>query len=471
MGDSLATIETCLREARFREARELFDRAPLPRGDASRALRLAELAYRVGDPARGLRILQPLLRSVRTGSRQRGEALVTEALCLSRLGAVEEALAILHTEEAQRSPRCAFAQGAARLAQWDAAGAADDFRRASASLRLRYPRLVAEVNLAAALVASGETLQSTALLRHLLHETSLSGYRLLQANVLEIGAQRDLLRKDWPSMEVRLRLAKQWIGDGALDGLFVDKWTALRALWKDGRTDLVEDVRKLAERAGHWETVRDLDRHRALALRDRPLALRVVFGTPNAFFREAFVGAWGEGLALPESYDWGDGPDGPVVDALVADGLSPAARRLLQTLVEERYGARRAGALFGSVFPGEIFRPEFGRARIHQLVLRLRRWLKERSLPIVVEAAGDYRLRFTGPVRLRLRAPERAADPRVFFESVLRRSLGEKRFGAREAARATSLPLRTVQRSLTNLVNEGVLLREGAGRAARYRFR
>ena len=262
-----------------------------------------------------------------------------------------------------------------------------------------------------------------ALLRGLLHETSVRKLWLLLGNSLELSAANFVMQRELGKAGAMLEKAERLLERSATSGeFFVRKWQAIRALglapsdesaWRP-----VEGIREEARERGHWETIRDCDRFLALFTADTSLATHVWFGTPYGGFRSRLVADFGTGLVLPRSYRWRLGKEegaAPRIDLRTGeiDGgrgtlkTGTSIHRLLLALAADFYRPFRIASLHFTLFSDRFFDPQSSLHRVHGQVRLLRAWLAEHGLPLEVRhEKGYYRLGARRPIVLEVHTGE-----------------------------------------------------------------
>jgi hypothetical protein len=266
-----AKIDEWVRTGNGNRARHLLHRLSesgafhrLPREEAAP---IAALARRSGLPMLGLALLTPYVRpSHRRPAEPTPREKAEYAGCLAYVGATGEALEILKTLDAASLPMVYLFRSFAHISRWEYAMAIPYLKLyVRAESLTPYQRLVGRLNLADALVQTGNTLGAGALLRDLLHRASIQRHGNLTGKALEIAAQKFIFQKRWSQAEPLLERAEWLLRDSeSLDLFFVRKWKAVISLFRDHRTTRLESVRAEALQRHHWETARDCDRFRAI---------------------------------------------------------------------------------------------------------------------------------------------------------------------------------------------------------------
>ena len=447
----------------------------------------AGLAWRVGLPQLGIKALNPL---VRPSSRKPATATEAEKIeyagCLVKIGAAEEALALVTGIAAAEHPRVLLVQAFAYIAQWDYHSARTYLAQYVRHGKVRaYDRLVGKVNLAEAMIHDGKIDKARMALRDLLHDASLRRLHLVFGKTLELAAQFAIEHGRYAEADKYLQQAGKVLGaTNGLDIFFVEKWSAISAArqTKGGPEALAKlaTVRTKAEAIGHWETVRDCDKWLALVTGDESRLRHLYHGTPHAAFRRdlaklpAAPKDWGTEylwqvtpgkaksvLDLTDRSPWLDGPLRP--DQLL--------HRLLVALTSDFYRPFRVATLYARLYPGEHYNPESSPHRVHEAVKRLRNFLADEKLGLeILEAGGQYRLSAEKPFSIRVPLRTLVPTKKNSFLNLVRNRWPDAPFSVNEVSELLKVSSRTALSQVKTAVEEGALVKEGKGPATRYRL-
>jgi len=444
---------------------------------------LAALARRAEVPALGISVLAPVVRPA-SGKSDASDAEKSEyAACLVRLGAETEALTLLDTVDAKRHPGALLYRAFALVNEWEYARTIPLLEQFIATGSDDYLKLVARVNLAAALVFERRHGDAARIIAALTGETAQ--LPLVHHNALELAAQNLIFQGDWAAAKAALKKVEEFAKKtGGVDALLIRKWGALLRLLRDGASPITlaewQEVRAEAKARGLWETVRTCDRFRASSTKDAALWLKLYFGTPYSEFRKKLVAEFPSPPPLPPSYAWYPGGEATAKHSIdlgtgELDGR-PALRpgmlqhRLVFVLASDFYRPLRTASIHARIYPRDYFSPSSSPARVRQALATLRRWLAARHLSIAIEETdGTYRFSGKGVAfQVPLTgAPDDLESARLVE---LRGRLGAAPFGAAEVARALGVPLRSAQRLLQKGVERGGVTRSGSGNAVKYQF-
>jgi len=483
-------IDGLIRDGRFEEARSLLNSIPLHSVLRRHAVSLASFARRAGLPVLGIRVLSPYVRpKVKTRTTTRDDEKVEYAGNLVRLGALAEAERLLAEVSAQ-VPEAWLFRAYARVGQWDYRGSLLPLKRYLQTSDLNpYARLVAEVNLAAALLYERDP-DAESLLHRLEAAAQAGNHRLLLGTIRNFSLQAAIARQDWNSVDERLKRARETLEKtGAIEEFFVQKWGAiadyLRFPRQPSRSQNLEIIKVEAFRRRHWESLRDIDYWCASVTRDPRLILKLWFGTPHVSYRKKVEALMGKKFAVPEHFLWepesaADKIHGGILDSVSGEwGRASASRReglklaqqtsrALSLLVSDFYRPFRTAEAHAALFGDAYFNPESSPVRVRQAFSRLGRWLKANRIPLVIERKDEaYRLRARGPLTVRIyREPAGVKTQNLL--ATLRDHFGVEAFSISQAQKALGKPRRTTLRLLTELTERGELQRQGKLISTRY---
>lgn len=449
--------------------------------------RFANLARRTRLGQLALRVLNPIVRP--TGRRVESateEEKAEYAASLAVVGAAEEAIGLFHTLDPKRNPEVLLHQAYAHFAQWDYAKAIPLLERYTTSPSLsEYWYLVGLGNLAAALVYERKA-EAKDVLEKLLKLSDPAQHRIVHGYALNLTAENAIWERCWKDAKERLGVAEEYFKHAdSLESLFIRKWQAVVHLYEDPSKKTAKQLSPILEEARkreHWETLRSVDYHCAVALKDRDLFLKLYFGTPYDSFLEKLAGDFGQTVEIPESYAWNLVPGDQKVFWFSFDSTTKRKNaikegsvldRLMRALACDFYRPLRMAEIHTKLYPGEYFNPVSSPTRVAQLMNRIRRHWESTRVPMkILEAKGSYSLSCSRPCRVNLRSSRSGSeDWFALKQQALRLVLEGKPFDANGAAVVLKLPLWTTKRVLKTLFERGMVSREGKARATRYRFR
>lgn len=486
--NELAEIDRLVRAGDGTSGRARLEKLLVVRPPRELLVPCATLAFRLFAPHLGIRLLHPIVRS--PGKRildPTPEERTAYAGCLIRLGAPDEALELLRDIDDKMLPAALFYRAAALVSRWDYAGSIPLWKSYLASNGLSwYERAVARTNLAAALVYERQFLPAHHLLRELLYDASLGRHRLLLGRALELAAEACLLKGEWDRAEAFLDRAGTLLSAAPLpESLFVRKFQSVAILLRSRKpaagVRAMEQTRAEAVRYGHWETVRDCDYMLATFTADPERLAHVLFGTPYASYRQRLLLHAPPEFRAPSRYVWRLGPPGAdpaTLDLFSGESSGKAslkvgqmAHRTLSKLASDFYRPCRTATLFAHLCPGEAFHPLHSSQRVHQAVVRLRKWISDAGLPLeITESGGQYSLTASAPFELGIAWAAGATDRGSALFERLRAALHGESFSKSQIAEVLGISPRAALRAVAPAVESGTLLRTGSGNAIYYKF-
>lgn len=446
----IAECETHLRNGRADLVnRRLF---ALKVKDLPRSMRLplASLCRRAGLINMGLRMLAPVVRP--DGPLGHDEASDSEkceyAFLIMKSGSVREALKILAPLTESPIKEARLYVGYCHILSWDHEAAIPHLTAYLNDMDDSYAKKVVQVNLAAALVSAEHWAESLQLLSEILADAKAQGLTRLQGNCLELRSQVHLHTHEFTKCRADLdeaaRLLEQ---ERSSDQLFVVKWKSILEALTSRSEEPLRLFQKEALLRQHWESVRECDLFSLKINFDRRKFEKLYFGTPYASYRKRILR---EIQRTPEtnSFLWGhDGGDGELdlyrgilSTSSATEKLTPMNQLLFVSLFRDLYRPISIGGLFANLMPEEYFNPFTSPNRIHQILFRARKWIKERRLPIeITEDSGQFSPQLTAPFHCLI--PLETEDFRVqeIHLDRLKERFGQRRFKSHEARAVLAL--------------------------------
>ncbi|MCB0405636.1 MAG: hypothetical protein KDD51_12705 [Bdellovibrionales bacterium] len=484
LSDKLSEIDEALRTGQTASARKLLD--AVLKGNIPRQFRwkVAALCRRSGVSEKAARLLHPYVRgsSARQAAPSPNE-LVEYAGALERLGALNESVRLLKSINGEHHPRALLYFAYCEIAQWNYGGAIpklEQFLRND--LPTPYDKLVAAVNLAAALVYErrlGEGLEKCQqLIEHAKQVTS----NRLRANLHEIRAQALLWEKKWEAAQKELETARELLCSENHDYLYVMKWQALIRCYRNPEDTAafleLRKVRAIAQKKPDYETVRDCDRHESFLKKDVDLFIHLYFGTPHPALRQRLLEE-SSPASIPSTYDWTlqPGKGAAICDLSLADpSLSAGLKagqltyKLMRALSSDFYRPVSTTEIHNLLHPDDYFNPETTPLRVYQTISAARKWIVSSSLPFEIhEHQGSYEFRTHGPLVLRCPNPDANQDENSVFVRQLKERWGVTPFTTKEVSSFLKISPRLAVLRLRTACDSGLLSQEGQGRSTKYR--
>lgn len=476
---ALDELESGVRDGRLRDVQEKLEKLRLTGWSRERVLRAANLARRVHRPRLTLKWLHARIRPEPGLDLDPAtpEEICEYAVGLHRIGAYREALELLAPASVHQIPQASLYRAFGHFAQWDYEEGLRHIENflAHPGLNEEYQRRVGRINQIAALVFLEKYDDALRVAEPLTEDLRRDRQSLLWANALELQSQIHLGRHDFARARETLNEARGLLQSfDTVDGLFVEKWTAILDATENSRPSILQEFRATPLKLGHWETLRDLDFYQLRISPDEKSLQWLYFGTPYPAYRRRLRQEFGDRFPLPETA-WvsrGSAPDFSINVMKVGDDLGEIPHRILVLLLRDFYKPQRVGEIFSDLFPEEYFNPTHSINRIHQIMKRGRAWIEALGWPVRLEERdGAYGLRASENARIFVRESAWPLTGEGLVVESLRPEFGEREFVATEVSEKMRVSLASAGRLLKRAVESGYVTKIGGGRTTRYRLR
>lgn len=441
----------------------------IPRSSVAEA---AALARRLSQPLEAIKVLRPF---VRPSDKKMIIATTAEkaeyAGALVRLGMISEAKKLLREIPADEYPRSYLFQAFALISHWDYQAAEGPLNK-----YIQHPKadpyevLLAKVNLGFGYVYQNK--KSEKFIQDLLLETKNSENYFLYSNTLEMAADFYTQKKKWKKAQEFIQLSETLLKDsGTIDAYLVRKQKAILELKQKGfdsqtQKELLK-VRQEALDRGHWESFRDCQYHLALAQKNLKEITKIYFGTPYNSYQKRIANH----VHITDDF-YVYGPEGKAGRDLyhIGQNWPDLPHRLLIFLVKDFYRPRRTYEIFDELYPNEFFDPKSSPFKVHQILKRLRQYLRDDKIPIdIVEQEGFFKIRTKIGLKIsRLNEPLKDLKSKQDLETELKRFKKAGLFTVNQYASGLKIPRRSAQRSLQKLVAAGLLTKQGKAWQTKY---
>lgn len=459
---------------------------------------IAQLARRVGLYYTTLRILHSIVRPIKKSD---VPATDTEKLqyaaALIAVGATSEAQSWLLQINEAIEPQVLLYQAINCFTTWSYEQALPYLEKYINTKIDDYQKLMGQINLASALVATRNFEKALQLCKVIGDETKTKKMVLLNAYSLEIRSEAELWLGQHKNCEATLARAEKALAkSGVKAAIWLKKWKAISLLFnhklKKG-FQLLAETRKQAFTDSDWETLRECDLFQSLFSKDENLFCQVYFGTPFLSYRERIQDIFADQnifYTVPDNYllklkthsiNNEHTPTGKTDTDTHAFEIDPTAmnsqsvlkpgqleHRLLCTLTEDFYRPYRLAHLHECLYPQQYFNPITSPRKIHELVRRARAPLNDLGLTIESHKSG-YKLTATKNILLKVHAKN---SPPVAREHYLWREFKSKinkvMFKRHDLENVLGLSTRSAQRIINWAINENLITSEGHGKAISY---
>ena len=455
--------------------------------DTSRVARqwrlpLANLCRRAGLNALGLTLLWRVVNPprVRIGAEASDPEIAEYAVLLLRTGAVGESLGLLARVNVDAAPEALLYSAFGRFIRFEYDEAVPLLARYLSAPLTDYQALVGEVNLAFALVGSGQYDLATDRLGQVMEKARSQGHTRLQTNCRSMMAEIHFNRGDYEKTRLEVEASTKIIGRAATNDLmFLNKWTAFLEGVRTRSLDPIEKYRASALEMNDWNGAREAD-HQSLRISfDPDLFHHLIFGTPYSAYRERIFRDLGRRPERPV-YAYGSESSLSISRMNLADGSIDGAEttaagrkghQLLEVLLRDFYQPLTVAGIFSELFPAERFNVHSSPDRVHQLLRRTRRWLAEKRIPVAIQEDGRfYSVRIEGGFCFEVPLERRSVDGMSLYLEKLKSLHSNEAFTAREAVSGLEVSKKTALRILRFGVEAKKIERLGEKNATTYRF-
>jgi hypothetical protein len=381
---------------------------------------------------------------------------------LIKIGSINEASRLLRTLDATKNSQIRLFMAFCDIAEWDYHSATHHLKKLLEMPIEPYAALVAQVNLASALINTRQYGEAEQIIEIAMLEARTNRYMRLLANLLELRTQLALAKNDFASANADLAAAELLIGrQETNDQMFLLKWRAVIEAKTTGKVDPLLRFRNQAIARAEWESLRECD-YQILQLEFTNSRFEhLMFGTPHRHFRERVVSGLGLKPLDLNIYVLGQHHGYPI-------DLTHGRGKLHETLVSllcDFYAPQSIGMLFSRLFPGEYYHYMHSPNRVHQLLWRTREWLKRDLVPLEIkESAGLFSVQLGIGVGVRIpfdRTAQLRENDQVDFP--------KSEFSAKDLQTQLTLSQTTVARLIRRGLQSGEIVSFRESRSIRYK--
>lgn len=448
------------------------------------ALETAKLCRRAGLFTKGLQVLKHIvatdkydLQNTPATPKEIGEY----SILLFKTGCINEALLRLGEIKSSQVEEASLYKGYAHIMQWDYNNAITELNKYIQAVPDSFSKLVAKVNLAAALVNVSHNEEAKQQIQQNISESITYNNKRLLANSYELLAQVEANQNNYS--EAREFLEKAWKileNDVSSDQLFIIKWKAILDGLQHSDVSRLQVARQEALARGHWETFRDLDYYQLQIKFNPDLFSKLYCGTPFKAYKQKLRGKFKIQEQLPDHCIVGD--SGPVLDvrsSLIVDGgqLSlppPQVQLAFQNIWSDLYRAQSVGSLFEKTYQGQYYNPDSSPNRVHRIIGRVREWILQNHLPIEIEfLQSGFKAHLKGSIRLLISNSEDApidnsTSMLVKWNRIESQFKNNTSLSSYQVADLLNESQSNSSRLLTWAVTNNILVKKGRGKATRY---
>lgn len=448
----------------------------------------AELAWRSSEHIVSLKILSKTIfpeNEFASGPTDREKLIYATAL--GNLGAVNEALQLFDTIEAQAEPEVWLRKSLVHFRVWNYPPTIAFLKKFLAQENLAdYRRLIGQVNLAAALVVDGQFTKAEDLLADIQSQCEKNQYLLLLGNSYELRAQIQFFQKDYEKALSLLEKATELLkNQGGEFLLFTEKWQVFCHAFKTNNEvslQLLRDFRLKASEQSQWETVRECDLFESLLTNNDDLARKVILGTPFEYYRQRARRVLGKNILPQGGFHWFlESHAGPNQDAFLfnpyevqndAEALhtKPQLLALFEALTMDFYKTSHIGLLFQRIYKDEKFNPFTSPKRILKLIKRLDQWFEEHQVPLRIQMKkSEFALKAREGHRIQVFVQRgKTLSKQEGNVTHLREIFKDRSFSSQNVADKLQISKASAQNLLQQALTDGMIIKRGSGRGTTY---
>lgn len=489
--NSLTQVEHLIRHGHIPRARRLLGEIGISAVERPNVAEFANLLRRAGLIDRGIRLLNPIVRSEMEFISPTSEEKIEYAVLLTRLGAFAEAREILNGLDQSSYPEILLYLTFTLTPEWRYQETIEPLQSyLSLSNDQFYLRLVAKVNLIAALIFSGQDRDLDRLLSEAISEAESQQSWFLLGSLYELSAQWEISRSRLDTAERALDMALAHLKkSGTVESLYVHKWRIVLNLMRDPLSDAcyqeMTRLRKDSLKAKEWEILRDCDFHDLRFRRNSDLFVHLVAGSPMTAYRERLFTEFSH-FKIPDSlYSWqlsGEraSPSRQIYldtgsygngKSFIEAGQLP--HRLLRLLARDFYRPQRLASLAAEIFPGEVYHPHSTPLKLHQVVKRLRETIRSQKIPLRISVESGsislYGIRNCTVIKDWKRDWELPSVQDLDLKRI-RAVFNEDLFTTKQVAEILGCSISSATRKLRTACQEGHCNAIGSGRRTAFRL-
>lgn len=442
---------------------------------------LGRICRRIGAVTDGLKILKKNIFNQMPGEAGATEQELCEyAVLLSRIGSIDEAISILKNLNTISDVHLYL--GFCLISKWNYAEAAIELDKFLNLTQDKYTKMVAEVNLASALISMRKHDEALFLLDRLIHKDLVNGNKRLLGNCLELRAQIHFEKSSISKAEEDLTAAYEiFKQSNSYDEILVQKWNAIIQAHKSHSIQPLLDFKQIVIQKAHWESVREIDLQSLKIHFDQSLFDYLYYGTPYQSFRLRMCE---EIQASPAANFYYGDPQGIKFSIMTGmygpmgseNKISSKLLDLLSSLIQDFYSPISMGAIFSKVYVGEQFDIESSPLKVRQILSRLRKWLDEQEInaPIILDNSR-YKINIIKGIGFTLQDNELSMDSgdrnyNRAFERLRTHFNNQKYFTVQDVERQLNLSRSDFHRIMRFALKENKVIKKGSGKSTRYQI-
>jgi len=389
---------------------------------------------------------------------------------LVRIGAIDEALDRLAKIDEREAPEALLYLAFAHFSIWEYQASIPLLERYIAAPIADYARWVGRTNLAFALAETRRHESALRLLEENIRVMRMARHLQLQSTCHVLSAQVLLHLGEFSRARAELSLAVGLTDNANTnDNFLATKWGLIADGLESKSIEPFRQLQRLAVERHSWASWRESDFYSLKIQANRERFVHLYFGSPFPEFRDLITRELGE---RPSQQIYVLGPkSAPRLDLRTGeiDGVAkfnPGGKlhQLLGVFLRDFYQHVSVAGLFSRLFPGEHFDVTSSPGRVHQVIWRLRAWIKDNKIPLALEEKnGFYSLRIDGQFSVRVPINAAPIDSGSLRVSRLKELYGEAQyFLAKDAQEKLGLSKASFHEFLQWAISAELVGRSGA---------
>ncbi len=447
---------------------------------------MANLARRVGMYHFAASLLYPIVRNETIEASDKCKAEYASAI--SRIGNYIEAKELFSTIEESILESYSMEYVDVLFKSWETKKAAVLLENSVDRVEDPYRKVVTQLNLASAYIGCQEFQKAATLLEELEEICIINNYGMITANVREMMGQVHFVNRLYGKANLCFKEAEEMLrGSNNRSWVFAKKWLviskfALKKPLEETKSEL-QEVRQIARKFNHWETLRDCDLYEAVFTKDRNLFQRVYFATPHESFKKRALDNWNDDPPENSIVSFGGSPENgsaPLLDLETGtiDGkvefLKPGemSHQLTISLFKDFYSPISVFEIFKDCYPDEYFHPDTSKDRVYKSVRKLKDLIEKNSfgLEMTNNKAFGYRLRTRKPIEVKYIEHKEDTSRHNHTLVLIEQRFGAMNFSRKELQNHLKVSDRSANRLISELMDSGELIKMGSGPKTSYKL-
>jgi tetratricopeptide (TPR) repeat protein len=484
----VSQLETMVIAGQHQKCRDILEHYNPRKIPRNYVLSISQIAWRTNSYLFALKALRHLIYPINPLTTVASpQEKIIYATSLASLGATGEAIQILSkVVESNSEPSALFHLASTHMFNWNYQAAIPYLKKYILEEKTTpYQRLVGKINWAAALIHLEDWVDARKILDEVQAACEVETYGLLLGNCWELRAQIEIFQQNYSVALDHLQKSLSYLKNQSGNYLlYAEKWIAicncLNASNENSKNDSIanlDQIRKKAVNAKHWNTLRECDLFEALVLKDEYLFRKVLIGTPSEMYRKRVRKIFKSNAISIGHYSlyirtaYSQVPNSRVeFDPHKELFKKPSLYALFEALCQDFYQPQTIGMLFQKVYFKEKFNPFTSPARVLQLLRRLNLWFEKKRVSLAVDfVKSEFQLTSPEGIYILLSRGYKKNATEVQI-SIIKKEFNGRSFSIQEACQALGVSKATAERILKMAFEIGYVQKERKRVGVAYRF-